>query len=141
MDIYQLKTFIAVARQGSITRASELLHLSQPAVSAHIKAIEDALGLSLFDRTPKGMSLTADGQRLRAKAEQTIAAHQELMDEATRSKGRLAGKLRLGAGSNSNNEAVGRLLTVLSERFCGGRGRAQARRLGRNSRGPSSPRR
>ncbi len=117
MDIYQLKTFIAVAREGSITRASELLHLSQPAVSAHIKAIEDALGLSLFDRTPKGMSLTADGQRLRAKAEQTIAAHQELMDEATRSKGRLAGKLRLGAGSNSNNEAVGRLLTVLSECF------------------------
>ena len=117
MDIYQLKTFVAVAREGSITRASELLHLSQPAVSAHIKAIEDALGLALFDRTPKGMSLTADGQRLRAKAEQTIAAHQELMDEATRSKGRLAGKLRLGAGSNSNHEAIGRLLTVLSERF------------------------
>ena len=117
MDIYQLKTFVAVAREGSITRASELLHLSQPAVSAHIKAIEDALGLALFERTPKGMSLTVDGQRLRAKAEQTIAAHQELMDEATRSKGRLTGKLRLGAGSNSNHEAIGRLLTVLSERF------------------------
>ena len=45
MDIYQLKTFVAVAREGSVTRASELLHLSQPAVSAHVKAIEDALGL------------------------------------------------------------------------------------------------
>lgn len=117
MDIYQLKTFVAVAREGSITRASELVHLSQPAVSAHIKAIEEALGLALFDRTPKGMSLTADGQRLLAKAEQTIAAHQELMDEATRSKARLSGKLRLGAGSNSNHQAIGRLVTVLSERF------------------------
>ena len=94
-----LRAFCQVARLGSVSRAAEALFLSQPAVSAHIKAIEDALGLSLFDRTPKGMSLTADGQRLRAKAEQTIAAHQELMDEATRSKGRLAGKLRLGAVS------------------------------------------
>lgn len=119
MDIHQLKTFVTVAREGSITRASGLLHLSQPAVSAHIKAMEDTLGLSLFERTPRGMSLTRDGQRLLAKAEQTLAAHQELLAEATRSKGELAGKLRLGAGSNSSNEAIGRLLTVLSERFPG----------------------
>lgn len=119
MDIHQLKTFVTVAREGSITRASGLLHLSQPAVSAHIKAMEDTLGLSLFERTPRGMSLTRDGQRLLAKAEQTLAAHQELMAEATRSKGELTGKLRLGAGSNSNNEAIGRLLTVLSERCPG----------------------
>ncbi len=116
MDIYQLKTFVAVARERSITRASELLHLSQPAASAHIKAIEDALGLTLFERTSRGMSLTRDGERLLARAEQTLAAHQELMDEATRIKGHLTGKLRLGAGSNSNNEAMGRLLTILSER-------------------------
>lgn len=116
MDIYQLKTFVAVAREASITRASELLHLSQPAVSAHIKALEDALGLTLFDRTARGMNLTRDGQRLLAKAEQTLAVHQELLDEATRIKGRLSGTLRLGAGSNSNNEAIGRLLTVFSER-------------------------
>lgn len=117
MDLYQLKTFVAVARAGSITRASEVVHLSQPAVSAHVKALEEALGLSLFERTSKGMTLTRDGQRLLAKAEQTLAAHQELMDEAARSRGRVAGKLRLGAGSNSNNEAIGRLLTTLSERF------------------------
>jgi DNA-binding transcriptional LysR family regulator len=64
MEIHQLKTFVTVAREGSITRASELLYLSQPAVSAHIKAIEDTLGLALFERTPRGMSLTADGARL-----------------------------------------------------------------------------
>lgn len=116
MDIHQLKTFVAVAREGSITRASELLHLSQPAVSAHVKALEDALGLTLFERTSRGMSLTGEGQRLLVKAEQTLASHQELMDEATRIKGQLTGKLRLGAGSNSNNEAIGRLVTVLSQR-------------------------
>ncbi len=116
MDLHQLKTFVTVAREGSITRASGLLHLSQPAVSAHIKAMEDTLGVSLFQRTPRGMSLTGDGQRLLAKAEQTLAAHDELIAEAMRGKGKLTGKLRLGAGSNSNNEAIGRLLTTLSER-------------------------
>jgi DNA-binding transcriptional LysR family regulator len=115
MDIHQLKTFVAVAREGSVTRASELLHLSQPAVSAHIKALEDAFDVTLFDRTSRGMSLTADGQRLLVKAERTLGAHQELMAEATRIKGGLTGKLHLGAGSNSNNEAIGKLLTKLSE--------------------------
>ena len=86
MDIHQLKTFVTVARERSITRSSEVLHLSQPAVSAHIKALEDTLGLALFERTPRGMSLTREGERLLAKAEQTLAAHQGLMDEATRIK-------------------------------------------------------
>ncbi len=116
MDIYQLKTFVVVAREGSVTRASEALHLSQPAVSAHIKTMEEGLGLNLFERTPRGMSLTQHGERLLAKAELTLAAHQELMDEASRNKGELTGKLRLGAGTNSNNAAIGKLLTVLSER-------------------------
>lgn len=116
MDIYQLRTFVVVAREGSVTRASEVLHLSQPAVSAHIKTMEEGLGLNLFERTPRGMSLTRDGERLLAKAEQTLAAHQELMDEAARNRGELTGRLRIGAGTNSNNEAIGRLLTELSAR-------------------------
>lgn len=117
MDIHQLKTFVAVAREGTITRASEVLHLSQPAVSAHVKTIEDVLGVALFARTPKGMTLTPEGERLLVKAEQTIAAHQALLDEASRATGRVVGTLRIGAGSSSNHEAVGKLLTTLSARF------------------------
>ena len=114
--LHQLKTFVAVAREGSITRASERLYLSQPAVSAHIKAIEETLGIILFERTARGMVLTNDGQRLLAKAEQTLGSHRELVEEATRIKGRLTGKLRIGGGSNSNTELVGRLLMGLAER-------------------------
>ena len=117
MDLHQLKTFVVVAREGSITRASERLYLSQPAVSAHIKALEASLELSLFERTPRGMSLTVDGQRLLAKAEQTLQAHQELLEEATRIKGRLTGKLRLGITGRASTQALGGLLTHLSERF------------------------
>jgi DNA-binding transcriptional LysR family regulator len=117
VDLYQLKTFVTVARARSITRAAEVVHLSQPAVSAHIKEMEDALGLTLFERTPRGMSLTAHGRRLLDKAEQTLAAHQALMEEAARSRGALTGQLRLGVSSNSSHDAAGRLLTEMSERY------------------------
>jgi len=117
VDLYQLRTFVAVAREGSITRAAEVVHLSQPAVSAHVKEIEDALGLTLFDRTSRGMNLTSDGRRLLARAEQTLAAHRALMEEAARSKEALTGTLRLGVGSTSSPAAIGRLLTAMSERF------------------------
>jgi len=61
MELYQLRTFAAVAEFGHLTRAAEKVHVSQPAVSAQIKALEDELGLPLFDRTPTGMVLRVSG--------------------------------------------------------------------------------
>lgn len=115
MDIYQVRTFVTVAQEGSITRASELLFLSQPAVSAHIKAMEDELGLVLFERTPRGMSLTGHGTKLLAKAEQLLAMHRDLLDEARRITGRVSGKLRLGSNRSTSAQVMGKLLTRLSE--------------------------
>ena len=68
MELYQLKTFVVVAEEGHLTRASERLHASQPTVSAHIKALEEELETKLFSRTPKGMRLTEAGERLKGKA-------------------------------------------------------------------------
>jgi DNA-binding transcriptional LysR family regulator len=58
MEFYQLRSFVAVAEAGHLTRAAEKLHVSQPAVSAQIKALEDELELALFERTSSGMVLT-----------------------------------------------------------------------------------
>ena len=55
MELYQLRTFVVVADTGHLTQASERLHLSQPAVSAHIKALEQQLEIRLFERTATGM--------------------------------------------------------------------------------------
>ena len=115
MDVHQLRTFVAVARDGSITRAAERLCLSQPAVSAHIKAMEDIFGFALFDRTPKGMAPTADGRKLLAKAERVLDAHRALIEEAGRLKGRLSGRLRLGAAGDTAAHALGRLLSAFAE--------------------------
>lgn len=69
MELYQLKTFIEVARQGHLTRAAANLNAGQPAVCAHIKALEQELDIRLFDGTPKGMVLALAGNRLLGQAE------------------------------------------------------------------------
>lgn len=117
MEIYQLKTFVAVAREGTITRASEVLHLSQPAVSAHIKILEETLDLRLFERTARGMSLTTEGKRLLIKVEQMLRAHDQMLSEASRIKGDMAGKVRLGACGSLDSEAIGHLLTNFADRY------------------------
>lgn len=117
MEIYQLKTFVTIAREGSITRASELLFLSQPAVSAHIKTIEDEVGFLLFERTPRGMNLTDKGATLLIKTEQLLALHRELMQEARQLKGRAEGKILLGSNRTPSALLLGKLLTRLAETF------------------------
>ncbi|MBN3561994.1 LysR substrate-binding domain-containing protein [Aliamphritea spongicola] len=117
MDIHQLKTFVTVAAEGSITRAAECLCLSQPAVSAHIKAMEALLGLTLFTRTAKGMQLTSDGQQLQRKAEQALAAHRAVLEEAGRLRGQVSGRLRLGMGGDGCSDLLGQLLTRLAEQY------------------------
>ena len=64
MRLDQLRFFIAAAESGSISEAARRVHLAQPAFSAHIKALEHDLGVTLFLRSTRGVSLTAPGKRL-----------------------------------------------------------------------------
>lgn len=80
MDLNQLKSFVAVAHQGNLTQAAETLHLSQPAVSAQIKAIEKNLDVVLFARNAQGMSLTRSGEAFLPKAE-ALLQHMHQLDE------------------------------------------------------------
>lgn len=64
MDFHQLKIFVEVARQKNFSRAAESIFLSQPTVSAHIKALEDEIGSPLFDRSQRELQLTGSGRIL-----------------------------------------------------------------------------
>lgn len=110
MDLHQLRTLLTVAQKGSITQAAKQLHLSQPAVSAHIKSLEQTLGLRLFERTTRGMQLTYDGERIVAKARSILHAQQALFEEATRLKECLTGQLRIGVGANSTSQPLNELV-------------------------------
>ncbi len=96
MEIYQLKTFLAVARVGHLTRAAEQLHITQPAVSKQLKALEEELGVLLFDRLPTGMALTSAGMALLPHAERALFNAMELLNAAKRLQGEVAGVVRLG---------------------------------------------
>ena len=96
MEIYQLKTFVTVAKLAHLTRAAERLHLTQPAVSKQIKALEEELGVTLFERTPTGVVLTKSGRSLLQLAEQTMESAFDLMREAKRLRTDLVGTIRLG---------------------------------------------
>lgn len=68
MDIRELRTFIAVAKTGNITRAAEELHISQPALSRQIIKLENELGCKLLERGGHGISLTNAGHLLLNRA-------------------------------------------------------------------------
>jgi len=97
MELYQLKGFAAVAELGQLTRAAERLHISQPALSAQIKALEDELDVALFERGAAGMTLTAAGRQLLPEAERALAAAQALRSQALALRGEVAGRVRLGS--------------------------------------------
>lgn len=72
ISLQQLKYFIEVARVGSINQAAEILFITQPSLSKAIKDIEAEVDLSLFQRSSKGISLTADGAEFLGYARQVV---------------------------------------------------------------------
>ena len=100
MDLYHLRTFVTVAEERHLTRAAERLFTSQPAISAHIKALEEELGLELFDRTPRGMQLTAAGAQLVERARHALGAAQDFLQEARGMKDELMGSVRIGLNTD-----------------------------------------
>jgi DNA-binding transcriptional LysR family regulator len=116
MELYQLRTFVAVAEAGHLTQASERLHLSQPAVSAHIKALEQELEIRLFERTATGMELTAAGRELLAHAQKVLDAAEEMKNAAMELKGEVVGTLRIGTVSDPASNRLGELLAFAVKR-------------------------
>lgn len=95
MTFEQLRTFLWVARLGGVRRAAEQMHLSQPAISARIQALEAALGAELFERAQSGMRLTKRGEKLLGYAEQIHKIQEDIKANIVDPAG-LEGLLRLG---------------------------------------------
>ncbi len=97
MNLFQLRAFDAVAREGSFTRAAARLFISQPAVTGHIKALEEHYQITLLRRTARRVELTAEGTRLAAitRAMFGLAEEAQAMLEANRQL--LTGRLEIAA--------------------------------------------
>lgn len=96
LDLQTLRLFVAVAREGSVSRAAELMHRSQPAVSLQLKRLAEITGLTLFQRTAHGLVLSVDGAALLPQAERALHAVQDFANAVSRLHGTVRGALRVG---------------------------------------------
>jgi len=83
LDVTTLRSFVAVAESGGVTRAAGFLHLTQSAVSMQLKRLEEVLGLDLFDRSGRSIALTASGEQLLVYARRMVALNDEVISRLT----------------------------------------------------------
>ncbi|MHB0777058.1 LysR family transcriptional regulator [Halomonas sp. WWR20] len=115
-DLRALHAFVSVAREGSVSRAAETLHLTQPAVSLKLKQFQEQVGRTLFTRHPQGLTLTPDGHALLSAAEKALAAV-DAFDLAARTlHATVRGKLRIGTIVDPEFIRLGAFLQRLMER-------------------------
>jgi DNA-binding transcriptional LysR family regulator len=116
-DLRQVRTFVAVARHRSFTRAAEDLFIAQQAVSQHVRSLERSLGVTLLRRSPRSVELTAEGAVFLADCRRILAS----VDRATRrvqaaARGE-AGTVRLGYTLTTAWDTTPRLLARLGELY------------------------
>ncbi|MFN8439964.1 MAG: LysR family transcriptional regulator [Caldilineaceae bacterium] len=117
MELYQLRSFVTVAEEKSVTRAAERLFTTPPSISAHIKALEEEWKVTLFMRTPRGMQLTRQGEQLWQKAEAILAASDALLHDALAMQNDLCGELMIGINANPSYLQTGALAAALHQRY------------------------
>lgn len=99
MNLHHLAVFHAVARTGSLSRASDIMHVTQPALSRELRAFEQRLGLRLFDRHPRGMHLTEPGRLLADYAERLFALEAEASAAMNAAASARRGRFAIGASN------------------------------------------
>ncbi|MGH8680423.1 MAG: LysR family transcriptional regulator [Burkholderiales bacterium] len=116
METNLLRTFVTVAQHRHLTKAAQILHLTQPAVSGHIKALEERLNVRLFERSASGVTLTPAGQALLPNAEAILATVTTLHNTAKDLQGHLTGKAALGTILDPHFIRLGEFVNALRER-------------------------
>lgn len=116
MEIRVLRYFLAVAQEGSVTRAARALHLTQPTLSRQIRELEEELGQTLFSRGGRELSLTREGLLLRQRAEEIVGLA-EITEKEFRSLGEktVSGDLSIGCGESKALSFVTDALKVLQD--------------------------
>ncbi len=115
LDVTTLRSFVAVAEMGGVTRAAGFLHLTQSAVSMQLKRLEELLGASLLDRSGRGIALTAEGEQLLGYARRMVSLNDEvvrrLSDQA------FEGEITLGVPHDIVYPAIPRVLQQFNAAF------------------------
>ncbi len=117
MESKQLKHFLAVAEQGNITHAAKVLNIAQPALSISIKKFEQSLGVTLFRREDKKISLTQEGETLLVHAKRVIQQLHDAELAINELKGLAKGEVRLGTPSMMGSYFFPRIVMAFKSQF------------------------
>ena len=117
MEIRVLKYFLAVVQEESITRAAEVLHITQPTLSRQIAQMEEEMGVKLFDRGTRKIVLTNEGLLLRRRAEEIMELVDKTERELARQDEMLEGTVALGCGDLAAVQAMPELIRGFHERY------------------------
>ncbi|MEU6706918.1 LysR family transcriptional regulator [Streptomyces wuyuanensis] len=121
VDTRLLRTFVAVAEEGSLTRASERLFVSQPALTKQIRQLEALLGVGLFTRSRAGMALTEPGRALARRVPSLLAEWDGMLRETKGAASRAEQVLRVGFLASAANEATPGIIAEFARRRPGWR--------------------
>src|SRR5882672_9490377 len=117
MELRHLRYFVAVAEELNFRGAAERLHMAQPPLSAQIKSLEDELGVRLFDRTTRKVSLTPPGRVFLEEARAVLAASAKAEQRTREAEQGLAGTLRVGLIAPAANARLAAILRRFRQKF------------------------
>ncbi len=100
MDLRQLRYFVAIAEEGSLSAAAQRVNVAQPSLSQHIIGVEKDLGVTLFNRSPRGMTLTQSGEILLAHARDILGAMDTAVEAVKQSGSEPQGDVTFGLPSS-----------------------------------------
>jgi DNA-binding transcriptional LysR family regulator len=115
MELYQLKSFRILAEEGSLRPAAERLFISQPTLSGHIKSLEAEFGFELFERSRKGMLLTAEGDQFHAHAERILNEASEAHDLVLSLRKEVSGTVRVGIINDGRDLQLDKTIVQLAQ--------------------------
>ncbi len=117
MSDYRLKVFVAVAKNLSFTKAAAELYITQPAVSNHIKELEEQYGVRLFERSSTTMSLTPAGELFLSHAVEILDKYGFLEFEMNQLSRKFSGELKIGASTTIGQYVLPSLLALFFRRY------------------------
>lgn len=115
MELRVLEYFLAVAEEGSISKAAEHLHLTQPTLSRQIKELEDSLGKQLFIRGSRKITLTDDGVLLRKRAQEIVSLVAKTENEVRAESTDLSGDIYIGAAESDSVRYILKCISALQK--------------------------
>lgn len=111
MEFRVLEYYLMAAREENITRAAEMLHITQPTLSRQIAQMEEELGVKLFHRGKHSITLTEDGLLLKRRAQELVELAEKTKQELTHDAKELCGTLFIGSGETKSMHLLAELLT------------------------------